>query len=1059
MGEREDDVSETPRLPGRRSPRRRGLRIALAVAIVLTLAALALWVVRKPIATHVIDGELARRGLVARYHVEDLGFGRQRLTDLVIGDPAAPDLVADWLETETSVGLGGASLNGVRAGHVRLRGRVIDGRLSLGELDKLMPAPTPGKPFALPALRVTIDDGRMRLETPAGVFGLKIAGRGRLDDGFAGTIAAVGQRLATGSCAARDVQAAMRVTVSQGAPTLVGPVRVAAATCAGSTVEGLRADLDLRLTPALDGWRGAARLATGTARGSGVKIAAMAGTLDFDGTGAGTTGAADISATRVAAASGSAATIGVKGRYRIGAERIFAGIVRVDDATAAPSQLAAFDLHGAGDGTPLGPLVAAATRAMRQAAGRFDGEAELMVRSSGATGQARIDRLALAAATGARLRLRGGSGLAFAWPDRRVRIDTTIAMTGGGLPTADVALTQARAGGPLRGRATIAPYAAGGARIAMAPVDFTATPGGATRMTTRASLSGPLGDGRVDRLVLPLDLRWNGQGTLLANPACTPVAVQRLAVAGLVLDPLRMTLCPLAGALVTLTNGRLAGGARLAATRIAGRLGMTPLTVAMSGAQLRLGDRGFVLDGVAARLGQPQRVSRIDLARLTGRIDGGGVAGTFDGGAGQIANVPLLLGSAAGDWSLHRGALALAATMTVSDAAADPRFRTLAAHAVTLTLVNGAIDAHGTLSEPTKDVKVADVAIKHDLASGRGAANIAVPGIAFTERFQPDLLTRLTFGVVADVRATVNGEGHIAWSPDGVTSTGVFATKDAALAAAFGPVTGISTTLRFTDLLNLQSAPMQVASVKTINPGIAVTDGTITYQLLPGNRVQIDRGVWPFAGGTMTLLPTTLDFAEAGARRLTFRLEGVAADQFLAQFDFKNLNATGVFDGELPMIFDVEGGRIENGRLTVRPGGGGLAYVGDLTQKDLGLWGNIAFEALKSLRYRNLTIGMNGPLAGEMVTEVRFAGVSQGVGAKSNFIVKRLQKLPFIFNIRIKAPFRGLLDSAQSFYDPRRLIQRNLPALLDRQQGKAPVPRTPAIQPSTIQPPASEIVP
>ena len=85
-----------------------------------------------------------------------------------------------------------------------------------------------------------------------------------------------------------------------------------------------------------------------------------------------------------------------------------------------------------------------------------------------------------------------------------------------------------------------------------------------------------------------------------------------------------------------------------------------------------------------------------------------------------------------------------------------------------------------------------------------------------------------------------------------------------------------------------------------------------------------------------------------------------------------------------------------------------------------------------------------------MVTEVRFAGVSQGEGAKSNFLVRRLQKLPFVFNIRIKAPFRGLIDSAASFYDPKRLIDRNLPALLEEQNKRADPP---------IQPPASEIMP
>ena len=94
---------------------------------------------------------------------------------------------------------------------------------------------------------------------------------------------------------------------------------------------------------------------------------------------------------------------------------------------------------------------------------------------------------------------------------------------------------------------------------------------------------------------------------------------------------------------------------------------------------------------------------------------------------------------------------------------------------------------------------------------------------------------------------------------------------------------------------------------------------------------------------------------------------------------------------------------------------------------------------------------MNGPLAGEMVTEVRFAGVTQGKGAKSNFLIRRLAKLPFVFNIRIKAPFRGLLDSAQSFYDPSRLVQRNLQQLI-REQDKQ-------TQKGGIQPPASGTVP
>ena len=48
----------------------------------------------------------------------------------------------------------------------------------------------------------------------------------------------------------------------------------------------------------------------------------------------------------------------------------------------------------------------------------------------------------------------------------RVRVDGDIAMGGGGLPRANVSLRQPRQGGPMSGEARIAPYSAGGSRVA-----------------------------------------------------------------------------------------------------------------------------------------------------------------------------------------------------------------------------------------------------------------------------------------------------------------------------------------------------------------------------------------------------------------------------------------------------------------------------------------------------------------------------------------------------------------------------------------------------------------
>ncbi len=1049
----------TPVSPVRRF--RRLQRIAIAIALILLVALIALWLERKPLAGDLIDRELSRRGVPARYKISDLGLGRQRLTHVVIGDPHRPDLIADWLETRTRMTLSGPVVTGIRAGKVRLRGRLVEGRVSLGVIDRLM-GPSSGKPFALPALDVVVEDGRIRLDTPHGPVGLSVSGQGVLNDGFTGRLAAVAPRLVMGDCVARGLAAPLRVRIVRERPTLTGPLRLAALRCGDVAVADLAARVDATFAPALDHWQGRATIGSGAIRHPVLAAAAIEGQADFSGDAKGTSGQLHLAARNVAARSGRADRVMIAGRYLIGQATRFDGRAQLGGARVAPASLARLDgWAAAAQGTPVGPVVRAMTDAVRQSSRRFAADLALAIdndRGPRGPGFAiRVPRLTLAAASGGQLAFAEGTGLTY--DTHGLRIDTRLAMRGGGLPGLRATLRQDAPGAPIRGTAEMARYAAGGAALAFDRMVFQAAANGETEVTTRLALSGPVSGGRIDGLVLPVAIRWDGGRRLRVNPDCRPLAIDRLVVSGLRLDRVATRLCPLDGALVRLDGDRVGGGARLGPTRLSGQIGASPLALSAATAEFALADRRFTLTGVESRIGRPESSTRIDAATLGGQITPEGLVGRFMGGAGQIGQVPLLLGQADGDWRLAGGMLTLNGALMVRDARAEaPRFLPMAARGVVLTLAGSRIDATGTLFEPTRGVKVADLRIDHALDRGAGAADLTVPGIAFTKEFQPALLTPVTNGVIEDVIGTVSGRGRIAWDGDGVRSSGTFGTENVDLAAAVGPVTGIAGTIHFTDLLALESAPGQVVTIRTINPGIQVTNGVIRYQSLSGTRIKVESGYWPFAGGTLTLDPTLLDFSQPVERRMTFHVEGAAADQFLLQFDFQNLNATGVFDGTLPMVFDERGGRIEGGRLAVRPGGGSIAYLGELTQKDLGFWGNLAFGALRSLDYRSLTIDLNGSLAGDMVTAVRFAGISQGKGAKSNFLIRRLQRLPIVFNVRIKAPFRSLLDSAQSFYDPRRLIARNLPALLEEQNKRTAPPVQPSV-PRPIQPSASETVP
>jgi hypothetical protein len=432
-------------------------------------------------------------------------------------------------------------------------------------------------------------------------------------------------------------------------------------------------------------------------------------------------------------------------------------------------------------------------------------------------------------------------------------------------------------------------------------------------------------------------------------------------------------------------------------------------------------------------------VSRLDLASLSGRLDGRGIAGAFGGAEGRLGNVPLLISEGRGGWSLRGGELGVEGALSVADTNELPRFYPLATNDFRLTLKDNRIAATGWLIDPEKNVRVTEATIRHDLATGRGNALLDIPGVRFGENYQPTELTRLTTGVVALVKGVLKGQGQIAWGPEGTRSSGTFSTEKMNLAAAFGPVEGLSTTIRFDDLLGLTTVPGQTANVDVIRTGIDVFDGKIRYQLLPGLRVRVESGTWPFAGGELRLDETILDFSKPTIKRLVFQVKGLDAASFIQQMEFSNINATGTFDGIIPMEFDERGGRIIGGHLIARPEGGTLSYIGELTDKQLGAYGKLAFDALKSLRYSKLTIDLGGDLAGEFLAGIQLDGVARDPvlttaepgGGVSGMVVRRalgqLAKIPFEFNISIRGPFRALIATARSFEDPSNLIQSVLP--------------------------------
>ncbi|WP_245988027.1 intermembrane phospholipid transport protein YdbH family protein [Sphingobium fluviale] len=991
-------------------------RIIALLALVVIVAIAVLWARRTPIAEHYIEQALDERGVRASYTVSQIGLRTQRIENLVLGDPARPDLVARSVEVDIGYGLAAPRVVAVRARGVRIFGHADAKGLHLGELDKFRD-PKSTAPFSLPDIALTLDDARARIETPLGPLGLIINGAGNLHDGFAGKAAALMRDVKVSGCVTPRVTAYLDVRMRDGgSPHLSGPVRAEALGCADGavTLAGLVLRPDVMLSPALDRWQGtigaeAQAVRAGNAIGTAPQLR-----LSFDGSAQGTRGGGALTA------------------QGLGMEGVDARALR-SMARSASS-------------TPVGPLL----ERLADGVGALHTDTRLESRFAfdqrGSKAALQINALSLSGARGSRIALSEGGRIDLSLPDMRWALAGGMTSGGGGLPEMALRLRPV-AGGGMAGEMFVQPYAAGDARLDMAPVRFAAGGGGATRITTSFTLDGPMPDGRLRGLAMPLIATWGPRG-LIVNPGCAPVSFGSLKTGSLILERYSGRACPVDGGMLVSRGGGLGGGVALGQTSLTGRIGESPMRLEARSVRYALRD-GFALADARLRMGAGDAPVLLSAARLDGRPMKEGVGGLASGIEAKIGTVPLLVREGSATWGFANGALALKGRILLLDDATPDRFNPVESEDFRLTLANGRIEAGGSLHLPGRERRIASVSIRHMLDSGSGSAEFDIGSLRFDKALQPDEITHIALGVVANVEGTVTGGGRIAWTRDGVTSTGTFATEGTNLAAAFGPVRGLSTRVEFTDLLGLVTAPTQEMRLASINPGVEVRDGLIRYALLPGQRVRILGGEWPFAGGALSMLPTVMDMSAEKPRAMTFRVVGLQAGAFIQLMELENISATGTFDGLLPMVFDAGGGRIVGGILTARQSGmpplvldhvegvsipcdrtrqgGRLAYVGQVSNENLGRMGRLAFDALKDLQYKCLTILMDGAIDGEVVTQVAFNGVNRGeLSSVPRPIAQQFVGLPFIFNIKISAPFRGLINTARSFTDPSLLIQQHM---------------------------------
>ena len=1021
--------------------RRRGVRRALlGSGVVLAVVLGGVWLARVRIADTLIADQLASMHLPATYRVESIGPGVEVLRDIVIGDPAYPDVTIERAELRVAYGLGVPRIGAIKLVRPRVYASFRNNRLSFGALDRVLYAPSASKePFRLPDYDLTLVDARGLVDSVYGRAAFKADGSGNLRDGFAGALALVAPSARLGDCAVGRVTAYGKVAVRGEQPRFEGPLRLDGLNCgaSGASLAQAAMQLDAMADRDLSGLVVKGKLRGGAAALAGAKAESV--TLDtgltlrkgaLSGRIAGNLGG-------LHTAGGSIGLLGLDGMVRAGAGMStleFRGTIDGQGLRQGPALDRALASAEAGaQGTLAAPMVAQVRGALRREERGSSLGGDISYRQDAGGAWTFVAPNAV---------LRGGSGQALlslsrfqlaGAGGRTPRMAGSFATGGAGLPRIAGRLEQSDAGRALF-RLTMAPYRAGDGAIEVPQMLVAQVPDGSLGFSGVARISGMIPAGSVRNLVLPVQGAWSSRGELALWPHCIVPRFDSLVLGEMALDGQAITLCPAGGqAIVRSGTGGLKVAAGLSSLALSGRLGQTPLRL-QSGAVGLAWPGTMTARAVDVTLGQADAPTRFRLNDLVAHL-GKDLSGTFGGVEARLAAVPVDVTEAAGQWRYAGQALTLSGiSFALADRQNPARFEKLAASDATLTLAGGKITAEARLHEPRSGAQVVRAVIRHDLADASGHADLLVDGLRFEDSkdgLQPADITRLTLGVVANVSGTVSGTGRVDWDARGVTSSGRFGTTGLDLAAAFGPAKGLSGTLEFTDLLGMVTAPHQTLKVASINPGIEVTDGTVDLQLLPGQVVRLNGATWPFLGGSLALEPTDMRMAVAEPRRYTLTIVGLDAAKFLTRMDLGNLAATGTFDGQLPLVFDANGGRIEGGNLVSRPPGGSVSYVGALSYKDLSSMANYAFDALKALDYKTMTIAMKGDLAGEIVTNVRFGGVKQGAGTTRNFVTRQLANLPIQFNVNVRAPFYQLITSVKSMYDPTSVKDPRTLGLID----------------------------
>ncbi len=981
--------------------------VAVALIVVIIAMAITVWAARKPLLQKLAGNYLKAKGVSGRYQIDSLDRDHIQLSNVVIGEIEAPALTVKSMTINLGwIGLSPQPKN-IILNHAVLHATATPSGVRFGALDALIPQ-SPG-PLVLPAIDVAVHDTTLLVNTPYGLLKTFINAHGLLNKNYQAQIDIAPATLRQAGLIFKNVRGQMTVHITSQSysvntklkadPTalsgcITGPIFVNSIVNAPQTLKEFQLDANAATPQISCGHDTAKNIAVASVAAYGINHH-IAGTLRT-------------TATDIAFSAGGAKSAACIGTYDISIDRNTANKaqcqIHFDNAAAASYLLKPLErLQTSLRGGTFQSLANGSLETLKAAAQHMKFDSHVAVDWQGQKSAIIADHIHILAQNGVNLVTTRATSVVARLPENSIDANGIINLSGPGVPTLTLDLkalhTNASNSTEAKGALGISSLNLGS--LTTQPANVTFHYDGDLTLNGQILVSGAVGDVHIEQARVPLSLLLSKAGalSLISKNNCIPIQIRSLRSTEFTLGAIDTHICTHSSQALfsRSTHGDLDGSGESGPLNFDIKLASQPAPLHMT-------------------------IKSLDFA-MSGTQNNPYLKGNFSGMGTTLASYALIISNTTGawQWSHANGVDLLHMQIDVTDQTVRPRFNQMRLTNIDGRFNKGVLTAQGIIRSNTA-IYLGSFALNHKTESAAGHLNLDTTGLEFGTKLQPYELSELMRGVVENVNGKLDAKALITWNGKTITSTAGATIKAMSLATAtLGPVSGINGHIDFDDLFKRTTPPGQILHIASLNPGIAMTDGTVRFQLLPDMHMKIEDARWPFADGVMRLEPVILIPGET-EHRMTVAIDSIDVAQFLQQMEFKDLNATGHLTGKFPMVFNIKGGRIEHGILKAAPGGGTIQYVGNTGGTATGQ-AKIAFDALRDFKYDHISLDVDGDLDGEIITAINFSGVNQIPIKPIGRWTTAAKNVPFKFGVNIKAPFRSLLKSATSFTDARQIIR------------------------------------